>query len=129
MIQGCIGTVDFSVSAYDVFTWRSMERKSETRFGEHSVLEGTPRLQHVGRALDSMTLSVVMDANLPGALPCEERIKALRALAVIGEELPLVFGAVYQGLWVITAVNVTGRRMRGDRILAADVTLELKEYN
>ncbi len=129
MIQGCIGSVDFSVSALDVFTWRSMERKSEIRFGEHAVLEGTPRLQHVGRGLDTMTLAIVMDSNLPGAVPCEERIESLRSLSLTGEEQPLVFGSVYQGLWVIVAVNVTGRRMRGNRILAADVSLDLKEYN
>lgn len=129
MIQGCIGEIDFTVSPLEVFTWRNMERKTAIRFGEHAVLEGVPRLQHVGRDLDTVSLAVVVDGGLVGAVPCEERIAALRELAAAGEEQPLVLGASWQGLWVITAVSVTARVMQGGRILRADVTLELKEYN
>lgn len=141
MIQGCIGAIEFSVSPLEVFTWRNMERKSAARFGEHAVLEGVPRLQHTGRELDTVTLAVVMDGglanNMAGELTrgvmkiptCEQRIEALRELAATGEEQPLVFGASWQGLWVITAVSVTARVMQGSRILRADVNLELKEYN
>ena len=141
MMQGCIGEVEFSVSPLEVFTWRNMERKSAARFGEHVVLEGVPRLQHTGREPDTVTLAVVMDGgqgnNMAGEaargvknIPaCEQRIETLRELAATGEEQPLVFGAAWQGLWVITAVNVTARVMQGSRILRADVSLELKEYN
>lgn len=141
MIQGCIGAIEFSVSPLEVFTWRNMERKSAARFGEHAVLEGVPRLQHTGRELDTVTLAVMMDGglanNMAGELArgvkkiptCEQRIAALRELAATGEEQPLVFGAAWQGLWVITAVSVTARVMQGSRILRADVSLELKEYN
>lgn len=141
MIQGCIGEIDFTVSPLEVFTWRNMERKTAIRFGEHAVLEGVPRLQHTGRDLDTVTLAVVMDGglanNTAGKLlrgaanvpTCEQRIAALRDLAATGEEQPLVFGASYQGLWVLMAVNVTARVMQGARILRADVSLELKEYN
>lgn len=129
MIQGCIGEIDFTVSPLEVFTWRNMERKTAIRFGEHAVLEGVPRLQHVGRELDAVSLAVVVDGGLAGAVPCEERIAALRELAAAGEEQPLVLGASWQGLWVITAVSVTARVMQGGHILRADVTLELKEYN
>lgn len=129
MKQGCLGDIDFLVSPSDVHTWRNMERKRSINFGEHNVLEGVPRLQHTGRALDTVTLAVVMDTSLPGATPCEQRIEALYELAEQGEEQPLVFGAQYQGEWVITAVSVTARVMRGESILRADVSLELKEYN
>lgn len=129
MMQGCIGEVEFAVSPAEVFTWRSMERKRGIRFGEHSVLAGTPRLQHIGRELDTVSLAIVMDSALPGATPCERRIEELETLAEKGEEQALAFGATYQGLWVITAVSVTARAMQGSRILRADVTLELKEYN
>lgn len=129
MKQGCIGDVAFFVSPSEVHTWRNMERKRSINFGEHAVLEGVPRLQHTGRALDTMTLAVVMDSSLPEATPCGQRIEALRALAATGEEQPLVFGSQYQGEWVITAVSVTARVMQGETILRADVALELKEYN
>lgn len=129
MKQGCLGDIDFLVSPSDVHTWRNMDLKRSINFGEHAVMEGVPRLQHTGRKLDSMSLPIVMDAMLPGATPCEERIASLRELAEQGEEQALVFGASYQGLWVITAINVTARAMHGARILRADVTLELKEYN
>lgn len=129
MIQGCIGEIDFVVSEKDVFTWRNMERKTSVRFSEHATLEGVPRLQHTGRELDTVTLAIVIDGGLAGAVPCGKRIEALRELATTGDEQALVFGSTYQGLWVITAVNVTARLMQGERILRADVSLELKEYN
>lgn len=126
---GSLGEIFFEVSMADVFTIRSMDLKRSINFGEHAVMEGVPRLQHTGRKLDSMSLPIVMDAMLPGATPCEERIASLRELAATGKEQPLTFGQTYYGLWVLKDINVTARVMHGDRIFRADVTLELSEYH
>ena len=129
MHVGSLGEITFEASINDVFTIRSMDLKRSINFGEHAVMEGVPRLQHTGRKLDAMTLPIVMDSMLPGAVPCEQRITSLRELAATGEEQPLTFGQTYYGLWVLKDVNVTARVMHGDRIFRADVTLELSEYN
>lgn len=129
MQPGSIGDITFTVSTRDVFTHRGMDRKRAISFGEHAVMDGMPRLQHTGRKLDTLSLPIVMDSQLKGAVPCEERIASLLDMADTGETQAIVFGSQYFGLWVLTGVDVTARVMHGNRILRADVTLSLTEYN
>lgn len=129
MQPGSIGSVTFTVSTREVFTYRGFERKRTPSFGEHAVMAGVPRLQHNGRKLDTISFPVVMDCQFKGAVPCEERIDSLLSMADDGEAVPLVLGTAYMGLWVVTEVSVNARIVHGNRILRADVTLNLTEYN
>jgi len=129
MIPGSIGDIEFTVSEKEVFTFKTPNRKRTLSFGEHAVMEGVPRLQHTGRKLDTLSLSIVLDALLSGLHSVNGRLDALMAMAETGEEQALVFGNAYKGEWVILDMEYTATLMVGDAILRADVTVNLSEYN
>lgn len=129
MKSGSIGDVAFETSDRDVFTFRGMSAKREMVFGEHSVLEGIPRLQHTGRKLDTMSLPVVIDASRPKAVPFLQRYNALVVMAGEGEHVPLVLGTSYMGEWVVNSVSLDSTVQHGDCVLCGTITMALTEYN
>ena len=129
MKNGSLGDVEFQTSDKDVFTFGGMSATEEIVYGEHDVIEGTPRLQHTGRKLDTITLPIVIDAMRPGAVPFETRFSQLVAMAVKGEQVPLVLGKQPMGDWVILKVNLEATHQHGNAILGGNLSVELKEYN
>ena len=69
----------------------------------------------------------------PGSLKCSTRAAiwtpSLRELAVLGEEVPLVLGLTYYGLYVLKSVEVQHRIFHNGVTMSAEIALNLTEYN
>ena len=109
MYQGVLGTVFFTVTDAEVATFRDLKQQREIQFAEHKCVSGLPKVQHTGRNLDTLSLTVQLFPLTPLALTVDMRIDALRELAVLGEEVPLVLGLTYYGLYVLKSVEVQHR--------------------
>ena len=53
----------------------------------------------------------------------------MRVLAVLGEEVPLVLGLTYYGLYVLKSVEVQHRIFHNGVTMSAEIALNLTEYN
>lgn len=90
MSLGTWGDVVFEVSADLMRTWQDMKRSGEARWARHEVYAGKPLPEFIGPGLDSLTMSVRLDA-LRGVTPADE-IKTLREQRDIGAVHPLMIG-------------------------------------
>lgn len=109
MYQGVLGTFFFTVTDAEVATFRDLKQQREIQFAEHKCVSGLPKVQHTGRNLDTLSLTIQLFPLTPLALTVDMRIDALRELAVLGEEVPLVLGLTYYGLYVLKSVEVQHR--------------------
>ena len=129
MYQGVLGTFFFTVTDAEVATFRDLKRQREIQFAEHKCVSGLPKLQHTSRNLDGLSLTVQLFPLTPLALTVDMRIDALRELAVLGEEVPLVLGLTYYGLYVLRSVETQHRIFHNGVTLSSEVSLNLTEYN
>lgn len=130
MFIGCIGLTFFHVTEGDLFTFRDLARESKIKFAVHSVLEGKPRVQHIGSELETVSLTVILEnTRLSGWGSPDDRIRELRDKAHTGEEQALVFGIDYWGKWIITDVRVRHAIFHNGFTLRGTVELSLLEYN
>ena len=120
MYQGVLGTFFFTVTDAEVATFRDLK---------HKCVSGLPKVQHTGRNLDTLSLTVQLFPLTPLALTVDMRIDALRELAVLGEEVPLVLGLTYYGLYVLKSVEVQHRIFHNGVTMSAEIALNLTEYN
>ena len=58
MYQGLLGAFPFTVTELEVSTFRDLKFSREQVYAEHRVLAGIPCLQHMGRNLDPVSLTV-----------------------------------------------------------------------
>lgn len=128
MYQGLFGVFPFLVSDSDVCTFRDFRQSRELQFAEHKTLDGLGRLQHTGRTLDPVSLSVLI-APLNGVYTVELRLRGLDALSKKGEELPLVIGLKYHDLYVLKSYDIARKNTHFGVTMSAEIALSLLEYN
>lgn len=128
-VQGVIGVFPFTVTDAMVATFRNLKRDREIAYAEHKVVAGLPKLQHTGRELDKVTLQIIIHPIIADGLSVDARVLALRELAKLGMELPLVLGFGYYGLYVIKSVGVVHTHMHRGSTWSATIDLGLQEYN
>ena len=58
MYQGVLGTFFFTVTDMEVATFRDLKQQREIQFAEHKCVSGLPKVQHTGRNLDTLSLTV-----------------------------------------------------------------------
>ena len=119
MYQGVLGTFFFTVTDAEVATFRDLKQQREIQFAEHKCVSGLPKVQHTGQLFPLTPLALTVDM----------RIDALRELAVLGEEVPLVLGLTYYGLYVLKSVEVQHRIFHNGVTMSAEIALNLTEYN
>ena len=125
MYQGVLGTFFFTVTDAEVATFRDLKQQREIQFAEHKCVSGLPKMQHTGRNLDTLSLTVQLFPLTPLALT----VDMLRALAVLGEEVPLLLGLSCYGLYVLKSVEVQHRIFHNGVTMSAEIALNLTEYN
>lgn len=128
MFQGLLGAFPFLVSAAEVCTFRDLSITRRQVYAEHKVVSGLPRLQHTGRDLDPVSLTVRLVPLTPLST-VGARLRLLEALTASGGELPLVIGLRWYGLHVLASYEIAHRQLHYGVALAADVKLSLQEYN
>ena len=57
------------------------------------------------------------------------RLRLLESMAAGGDEMPLVIGLKYYGLYVLKSYEITHRQLHYGVTLSAEVQLALQEYN
>ncbi|WP_288956931.1 phage tail protein [uncultured Desulfovibrio sp.] len=128
MYQGLLGAFPFTVSELEVCTFRDLKVTREQVYAEHKTLAGLPKLQHTGRNLDPLSLAVQI-VPLTAVSTVGLRLCALAAVAESGDELALVIGLKYYGLFVLKSYEITHRQLHHGVTLAAEVQLSLMEYH
>ena len=128
MYQGLFGVIPFYVSEADICTFRDFKQSREMQFVEHKTLDGLGRLQHTGRSLDPISFNVIV-VPMNQVYTVEMRLRALDALSRLGQEMPLVIGLKYHGLYVLKSYDITRKQIHFGVTLSAEVSLSLLEYN
>lgn len=128
MYQGLFGVFPFTVSEMEVCTFRDLKKSHKQVYVEHKALDGLGRLQHTGRELETITLTVQVVA-LSTISTVGMRLAALNLMVESGDELPLVIGLKYEGLYVLESWEITHKQIHNGVTLSAEVSLSLKEYN
>ena len=128
MYQGHFGAIPFYVAEADICTFRDFKQSREMQFVEHKALDGLGRLQHTGRSLDPISFNVIV-VPMNQVYTVELRLRALDALSRLGQEMPLVIGLKYHGLFVLKSYEITRKQIHFGVTLSAEVALSLMEYN
>jgi phage protein U len=107
-ILATLGDIPFQVLKNG---FRSFKLNSRLGWAIHPRLLDKPTIQNVGDDLDFIYLDFVFHRKL---IDPEEAVKTLKKSAQAKKPLPLVFGEIYKGQWVIedleeNPVNVTVR--------------------
>ena len=86
MYQGLLGTFPFTVTELEVSTFRDLKFSREQVYAEHRVLAGIPCLQHMGRNLDPVSLTVQIVPLTPVST-VGLRLRLLESVAAGGDEM------------------------------------------
>lgn len=110
-------------------TVSALESKYEEVFAQQEVIDGKPRLQATGSALDTHTLTIDLDIGYGTGSPRAQR-DALLAAQRARTPLPFVLGTgIVIGTFVITKIGVsTHRTTAAGELLSAQLTVELLEW-
>ena len=128
MYQGLLGTFIFTVTAAEVCTFQDLKFSREQVYAEHKVVSDLPRLQHCGRNLDPVSLTVRI-VPLTALSTVGLRLRLLESMAAGGDEMPLVIGLRYYGQYVLKSYEVSHRQLHYGVTLSAEVALSLQEYH
>lgn len=129
MFIGSLGPVIFRVSRTQIRTFKGLARKRAAKSAKHDVLEGLPRLQHTGRDLDELTFSVVLERMHNYDFSPDISIAALLSMIEAGDEVPLMLGFRYQGLWFVRDVSPSHTIIHRGVTWRAEVAVTLVEYD
>lgn len=128
MYQGLLGAFPFTVTESEVCTFRDLKVSHEQGYAEHKVLGDLAKLQHTGRSLIPISLTVqIVPLGLVSTVGL--RLRALEYLARDGKEMPLVIGLKWYGKYVLKSWEVSHRQLHNGVTLSAEVALSLQEYN
>lgn len=81
-------TIKFNVNSDKVLTFKNLKRKGSYRRVKHNIIDGKPKVEGLGRDLDSITLTIELNASL-GVKPRKMEEKLWKK---IGHIAPLVIG-------------------------------------
>lgn len=118
-----LGDVSFAVLAYV----DGNERRMSADFVEHKLIEGKPRLQWVGDALDELTWRLMLHVAYCDP---EAELQKLQQLLASHAAAPLLkANGDYQGTFVVTSCTLTTRWTFDDgTLICLEATVDLKEY-
>ena len=119
-----LGNIQFE----NLKSFNDYSRKSSAIYAEHSLIEGKPRLQRTGTALDEISISIRLHASFCD--PTNE-IDALYSAMTEGEIMPLLWGTGhFEGKFVITQLDETIEDAdKNGEVFSYVVSLTLKEYD
>ena len=100
---------------------------SKVTYAEHAVIEGKPRLQYIGEALDEIIIKISLHTDFCNP---EEELKKIKKAMKKYEPLDFIFAnGAYHGKYVIEEITSTVIQTFEDgKIHAIEATLKLKEW-
>lgn len=116
---------DIRLNLITYFDGLSASKKIE--YAEHATIEGKPKLQYIGEALETITIKLSLHTDFCN--PAEE-LKKIKEAASRYEPLPFVFGnGLYKGNYVIEEINETLQQTFSDgTVISIEAELKLKEW-
>ena len=132
---GAIGTKElddvilFEVSDQKVLTFQNFTRSNKIRYAKHDILQRKPLLEFMGSDSDSITLQIILKAEL-SVNPRKEMDKLIQ-IQRDGITVSVVVGGSGFGMnrWLITDLVMNWERVDSKGILtSAACNLTLQEY-
>jgi phage protein U len=118
-----LGDIRFDLITY----FDGLNASKKIDYAEHATIEGKPKLQYVGEALE--TINIKLNFHMSFCDPDRE-LKRLKDAASRYEPLAFVFGnGVYKGNYVIEEINDNVQQtFKEGTIIAIDAEVKLKEW-
>lgn len=126
---GAFGDLLFEVSYFKILSFDKWQRTTKHRYATHNIMNYKPKLESVGKDLETISLEILFHTGL-GVDPRTETEK-LRTMCNNGEVNYLIVGAEVIGncLFVIEEVSEAVEHWSGTgQILTSRVTVKFKEY-
>lgn len=115
-----LGPISFHLITY----FEGVTNKRAWDYAQHDVIEGKPRLQYMGEALEEVTIDLMFHVSYCNP---EAELAKLRIAGSMRTALPFIYGSgQYVGMFVIKQIQTTSRQTdsRGGLVaVVAKVTL------
>ncbi|OHX10254.1 hypothetical protein BI347_20875 [Chromobacterium sphagni] len=118
-----LGEVQFDLITY----FDGFESQFGADYAEHALIDGKPRLQHIGDKLDEIRIQLSFHSQYCD--PEQELLKLRSALAA-HQAMALVLGnGDYKGWFVLTDVTATSKQTdKAGTLIAMDANITLREF-
>jgi phage protein U len=126
---GSLGDIVFIVTDYKIRTFTDFRRTSNDRWAANEIINQKPRSQFLGPGLDTIDLTVRVDASY-GLNPRQE-VDKLVDYSRKGKVMPFIIGNKGLGVkwWKITNLTQEWRNVNNKgQLLSASYSLTLEEY-
>lgn len=126
---GSYGEIVFEVSRKKVQTFYDYQSSVSSRWNEHEIIQKKPKSEFVGPGLEEISFSVKFSASL-GVNPTKQ-LEKLRAMVNSGKVAAIILGGkpISQNYYSLQRFDESNHVIDNKgRLLAVDVTLNLKEY-
>lgn len=125
---GVFGNIVFSVSQYQVKTFKNMSKDTGVRVAQHDVIGSKPVVEFLGDDLATFNFDMVFSKQL-GTNPQDE-IDNLERLRENGIICVLIIGGIVYGEYLIEKLGTTFDNFyRNGELVKASVSVSLMEYN
>lgn len=116
-----------SIVFENLMGFTEFSKTSIANYGEHNLLDGKPRLQYTGLALDTIDLSIKLHASFCNP---SQQLALLVSSKDSGEVLPLLWGnGKVEGSFVITEIDTTMEDADSQgNVFSYELRVSLKEY-
>lgn len=120
-------TIKFNVNSHKALTFKNLKRKGSYRTTKHNIIGGKPKVEGLGRDLDSITLTIELNASL-GVRPRKMEEKLWKK---IGHINPLVIGGkkVCSRAQLISLSDSYDIVMKRGEVYAITIDATFEEYN
>lgn len=129
MAIGTFGKCVFETSDKRILTFKNFLYRTSARTAVHEVLEGKPKLEHLGPALDEVTFTITLRAEL--GINVWDEILLWRRMIARGSVERLIIGRRPQGTdcWkVLDCSEAWNIITNSGGILSATMDVTLQEY-
>jgi phage protein U len=118
-----LGDIRFDLITY----FDGLNASKKIDYAEHATIEGKPKLQYIGEALETINIKLNFHASFCD--PAAE-VKRLKDAAAKYEPLHFVFGnGTYKGNYVIEEINDNVQQTFNEgTLIAIDIEVKLKEW-
>ncbi len=119
--------IKFKVNSDKALTFKNLKRKGSYRRTKHNVIDGKPKVEGLGRELDSITLTIELNASL-GVKPRKLEEKLWKK---IGHINPLVIGGkkLCSKAQLVSLSDAYDIILKHGEVYAITMDLTFEEYN
>ena len=122
-MYGQLGNIRFQ----NLIGWNSFTRRTEASYADHELIEGKPRSQKIGDALDAIRFDIQLHHSFSDV---QSDIETLRTACANGDVMPLTNGAgFFYGNFTIRTIDEShSQTFANGTPMLANLSLELVEY-